>query len=260
MQTWYLIIGIGTLLIVTIVINNIAESIERRSRQRKLEIFRLKRNVDILTDFLEELKGIDLPKEILTLLQNEILSRLQKIQTIDRTFHGIADLIAEAKKNNETTYEQQEIDDLSNISESELQNKLTLLRQLTGYLQSIAFLTKESLTNKSNYNDILVIFRFEKLSHFYTRQAQLALQNNNYKLAKEYIEKISRAIIHSGNSSQRMSEIRQQALYMMEEINQQAAQFLMDQEAQEADQNEQDKQQEEEEHDDKIIKKDRRKV
>ncbi|MFK5893071.1 MAG: hypothetical protein QM504_07605 [Pseudomonadota bacterium] len=231
MQTWYLIIGIGTLLIVTITVNNIAEAIERKARERKLKILRLKRNVDNLSEFLDQLVNFDLPKEIQTLLQNEILSRLIKIQIIDRSFHGIADLIAESKISNEESPEEHEIQDVNNILESELQKKLTYMRQLTSYIKELPFLAKESLKSKINYHDIMIVYRFDKLSHFYNKQAQQALQNNDFKLARNHVEQITGSIALSGYSNQRLTEINEQAMLMLEEIKQQSMQFLIKQEA-----------------------------
>ena len=238
MQTWYLIIGIGALLLVTTIVNNIAEAVERKSRERKLKVLRLKRSVDNLFNFLEQFKNYDLPKEIQTLLQNEILSRLISIQTIDQSFHGIADLIEESKKSNEETLEQQEINDLSNISEPKLQEKLSQLRQLTAYMQEIPLIAKESLNSKLNYHEILVVYRFEKLSHFYSKEAQQALLDNDYRSARELITKITGAIALSTYSCQRLIEINEQAALMMDEIKQQQEQFLSSLEEQESEEEE----------------------
>ncbi len=245
MQTWYLIIGIGTLLLVTTIVNNIAEAVERKAREKKLKILRLKRSVDNLTDFMEQFKNYDIPKEIEVLLQNEIFSRLIEIQTIDKSFNGIADLIAESKTDNTENIEQQEINDLSNMSEPELQKKLAQLRQLTKYLREIPFLAKESLKSKLDYYDILVIYRFEKLSHFYSKEARQALQNSDYKLEKKNMEQITGAIALSGYSSPRLAEINEQALLMIDEILQQQELFLLQQQEQDLE-NETDNEKDEE--------------
>ena len=224
MQTWYLIIGIGALLILTSIINSIAESIEQATRERQLKILRFKRSVDNLSDFLSDLNDFDLPEEISKLLQNEIFSRLIQIQNIDSSFHGIDDLIAQSKNKDEDVKEEF---DINNLTESELQIKLTLIRKLTNYLHEIPLISTENKV--ANYHTILMIFRIEKISQFYSKEALLALQNNDFNHAQRYIDHITGAITLSGITNPRLSEINAQAMLLNQEYELRKNQYLQEQ-------------------------------
>jgi len=227
MQTWYLIIGIGLLLILTSIINNIAEAIERAAREKRIKILRYKRSVDNLTDFLSDLKDFYLPKEITSLLQSEILARLMKIQNLDNTFHGIDDLIAQSKNKNEDVYSEEETFDISNFTESELKTKLAEIRKLSNYIHEIPLITAANKVN--DFHTILAVFRFEKISQFYSKEAIQALQINDFNHAERYIDQITGAIALSGIKNQRLSELNAQAMLLSEQYELQKNQYLKEQ-------------------------------
>ncbi|MFK5986717.1 MAG: hypothetical protein QM479_15015 [Pseudomonadota bacterium] len=226
MEIWYLVIGIGSLLFVTSFINNIAEAIERKKRKNKMEILRLKRCIDSLSEYMDELKDYNLPKEVIELFQNEIFFRLQRIQSIDETFHGIEDLISASKQQQEENSEQpEEQSNDDDFNEAYFQNKISILRNLTKYLQEIPLRSKQSIEGKLDYHDILMVFRFEKLNRFYTKKAQQALTEEKFSLAKDHINQIIGTIALSGHISPKLSEINEQATMMLEEIEIQKKQY-----------------------------------
>jgi hypothetical protein len=229
MQSWYLIIGIGLLLILTSIINGIAESIERAARERQIKILRYKRSVDNLTDFLSNLSNFDLPEEISKLLQNEILARLMQIQNIDKSFHGIDDLITQSKNQDEDAYNAEENFDINNLTEPEFQTKLAQLRKFTKYINELPLISSENKLTKKDYHTILLVYRFEKISQFYSKEAQLAVQDNDFNHAGRYIDMITGAIAVSGFIHARLSELNSQAITFSEEIDQRGKQYQQEQ-------------------------------
>ncbi len=222
MQTWYLIIGIGTLLIVTTFINNIAEVIEEKNRQKKIKILRLKRGVDDLSDFFDQLKDFKLTKEINDLLQNEIFARLQMIQSLDKSFHGIDDLISVSKEQQHGEDFNQAVEEENHIlSETQFQEKISLLRNFTKYIQGLPLKAPESLNSQLDYYDLLVLFRFQMMNQYYSVKAQNALQNQEFKAAREYVNQITGTIALAGHKSTQLTEINEQASIMLKEIDQQ---------------------------------------
>jgi len=190
MQTWYLIIGIGMLLVLTSIVNSIAESIERAARERQIKILRFKRSVDNITDFMSDLSDFDLPDEISKLLQYEILARLIQIQNLDKSFHGIDELIAQSKSRDEDVYKAEENFDINNLTEPEFQTKLALLRKLTNYIHELPLISSENKLTKKEVHSILMIYRFEKISQFYSKEAQIAVKNNDFNHAERFIDMI----------------------------------------------------------------------
>jgi hypothetical protein len=233
MQVWYIIFGIAALLFVTTIANNIAEAIERKEREKKITLLKYKRDVDGINEYLHQLNDFDLPHDIISLLENEILARLDKIKLIDRKYEDIDDLIGEAKQRikekiieHETELAKPEI----LISEDNLKRQLNVVRQLTSYIQDLIFLSAQARTSQLDYEDILMTFKFEKISAFYSKHAQQVLQDNEFDLARECIERITNGILFSGHSNLRLSELKEQAMMLLDEIEAQRKQYLADQE------------------------------
>jgi hypothetical protein len=221
MQVWYVIFGIGILLFITTIVNNIAEAIERKERERKINILKYKRDIDGINEYINQLINFNLPIDIIILLDNEILARLEKIKLIDDKYEDIDDLINEAKERLKENPEPEETEpekpDLI-ISEDSLKSRLNEVRQLISYIHDLHFMSSYARTSQSDYEDILVTFKFEKISDFYSRHAQKVLQDQDFDLARECIERISNGILFSGHSNLRLSEIKEQALMVLDEI------------------------------------------
>lgn len=229
MQVWYIILGIGTLLFITTIASNIAEAIERREQEKKIKVLKLKREIDFIGEYLQQLKDFDLPAQIIHLLESEVLARFEKIKLINKNYEDIDDLISESKERlkQETIEEAEQATEPTQmiISEDTLKRRLNEVRQLLAYIDDLAFMSAETRTSQLDYTDILITFRFEKLNSFYSKHAQKVLLDNNYDLARECIEKISNGIMFSEHSNSRLLEIKEQASMVLEEIEIQRKQY-----------------------------------
>jgi len=230
METLYLIVGIGGLLFVTIFVNGIAEMAEQRAREKKMKVLRLKRRVDELSDFLTELKDFNLPKPIIDLILNEILVRFEEIELIDPRFKGINELIDDSKDNIDRASNQPPQEEVFLTDEVLLQQKLTSLRHLIQFLQEVPLLSKNSPNSTTEYVNLVVTFRYDKINEFYFRLSQQVLEQNNFNEAVAHIKYITNAISLSGHKNERLDEIMEQAELMLQEINKRKAEY--DQEVQ----------------------------
>lgn len=225
METLYLIVGIGGLLVVTVFVNGVADIIEQRAREKKMKVLRLKRRIDELSDFLNELKDFNLPKEIIDLILNEILVRFEDIQLIDPRFNGINQLINESRERIDTEANQPPQEEVIIDDEVLLQKKLTCLRHLIQFIQEVPLLSKNSPKAAGEYVDILATFRYDKINAHYFRLSQQALDQNKFADASSHIKYITNAISLSGYQNQRLNEILEQAEFMQKEIDKRKAEY-----------------------------------
>jgi len=228
METLYLIVGIGGLLLVTVFINGIAEIAEQRAREKKMKVLRLKRRIDELSDFLNELKDFNLPKPIIDLLLNEILARFEEIELIDPKFNGINQLISDSKEQIDTASNQPPEEEVFIDDEVQLQKKLTSLRHLIQFVQEVPLLSKNSPKVSSEYIDMLATFRYDKINSHYFRLSQRALEENNFIDAVNHIKYITNAISLSGHKNERLNEIMEQADFMLKEIDKRKFDYEME--------------------------------
>jgi hypothetical protein len=228
METLYLIVGIGGLLLVTVFINGIAEIAEQRAREKKMKVLRLKRRIDELSDFLNELKDFNLPKPVIDLLLNEILARFEEIELIDPKFNGINQLISDSKEHIDTASNQPPQEEVFIDDEVQLQKKLTSLRHLIQFVQEVPLLSKNSPNVSSEYIDMLATFRYDKINSHYFRLSQRALEENNFIDATNHIKYITNAISLSGHKNERLDEIMEQADFMLKEIDKRKFEYEME--------------------------------
>lgn len=245
MVNWYLILGIVGLLMITSIISGIAESIEKKNRERKVRVLRFKRSIDEITFELKVLKDFELPIEIDQYLNNEIIARYEKISDIEPEYDASHELIEQAKitqknfeeqgKNETDNPEQSEVNqsehkkiNIEKITELELQNKMSLLRNLAQYIQYLPKLSKENHINAIDFDDVLLSYRFENISKFYTFHAQETIKENRYTAAIEYMEKILAPIRRFQQLNTKLQEIKEQSETMIDDIRELQFQFLED--------------------------------
>ena len=214
MEVWYLVIGIGVLLLLTGIINNIAEAIDRRQAQKKVQILRYQRRIDEITEYIDQLKGIDIPGEIISLLQDEVIARFDKIKQIDPKFDGTHELFKQAKENEENHPPQETVEmvDFNQLNEHQFLDKITLLRGLGRFIQEIPLLSLSSNAKRHKFEDSLIAYRFDKIHAFYTRLAQQAIEKENYDTALQNLEKILGPLQLLQHENAQLNDIRDQAL------------------------------------------------
>jgi len=225
METLYLIFGIGGLLLVTVFVNSLAEMAEQRARDKKMKVLRLKRRIDELSEFLDELKDFNLPSPIVELILNEILTRFEDIELIDPKFNGINQLIEESKEHIDTSGNQPPQEEVIINDEVLLQKKLTSIRHLIQFIQEVPLLSKNSPNSVSEYIDILATYRYDKINTHYFRMAQHELEKSNFIDAINHIKYITNAIELSGINNERLSEIVEQADLMLKEIDKRKVEY-----------------------------------
>ncbi|MCU7800482.1 MAG: hypothetical protein KZQ70_10110 [gamma proteobacterium symbiont of Lucinoma myriamae] len=86
MEEYLIFAAIGGLLLLTLFINSVAEAYEQKQREKRIKILRIKQGLDELSELLEAINSCDVSDSIRDLIINEVMARLQAIQTLDRHF------------------------------------------------------------------------------------------------------------------------------------------------------------------------------
>ncbi|WP_198266500.1 hypothetical protein [sulfur-oxidizing endosymbiont of Gigantopelta aegis] len=201
----------------------------------QVKILRIKQGLDELSDLLDGLKNCDIDDGINQLLANEIMVRLQTIQSLDRHFRGIQMLIEEAK---ESQGNPQKSNSNTNVKdETEFKKKLIKMGRLIRMLNSriwYSHIKPEKL--RQHINDVKLL-RCEKIFQFHSDLANDAVEKKNAMLAKEQYYHIQHALKGSGlNSHPRIIELIEQTEFMSLQVTKTIANKLQqeEKEAQEA--------------------------
>lgn len=246
MDIWQLVIGIGSLLLLTAIINNIAENIERKQRERNIRILRYQRRIDEITDQMALFQQFDLPHTIREFLQNEVMARLEQIQQLDNKFNAAEEILDYAKQHgieNNASEEDYEptVFDVTQLSEDEFLQKIALIRHLSQYIQTLPVLAQSNRDKPMNIQEILTDYRYQKINQYYTHKAQQHLQQENFDLARKAVESILTPISKLPVKTQVIQEIKQQAESFLNDIKNQKLQYI-EKLAQEKNQQEQEQQ------------------
>ncbi len=225
METWQLIVGIGVLLFLTAILNSIAESIERRQREKRIRILRLKRRIDEIVEQLERMKPLDIPESIIECLQDEIMARLTEIQKLEPKFHPSEEIIAYVRQHqddepatSEAPKTEEEKVNFEQITEEALQQYILQIKGFSQYLQTLVLIAPENIKKKLNFHDILTGYRFQKIYQFYAYQAQQYLQQEQFDKAAAEVEKILGPLDKLNYNNDELSAIRQQSEQLLQDI------------------------------------------
>ena len=213
MEEYLLFASIGGLLFLTLLVNSIAEAYEIKQREKRMRILKIKNKLDELSDILEHLKVYAIPPEVNNLLLNEVISRLQLIQSIDRNFHGIDALLEE--NNHEAPPPEQALIK----TEDEYKNLMMALRQLIKTLNSPDWISRVNGTQLAQFVKDMKLFRCEKIFQYHTDKATNFLKNNKFFQAKEDYFYIITALKSSGlMENPRVEELLEQVEFMKNKV------------------------------------------
>lgn len=219
MDEYLVFASIGGLLILTILVNSIAEAYEIRKREKHLKILKIKQSIDEITELLEQLKTFNISHDIVSVLVNEMISRLQLIQKLDSHFRGIKALIDEADhkvKQQAANPEEQH----SLKTEAEFRTLMVFLRRLIMMLDSPLWFSNITTGELKQSITYAKVFRCEKITQFYTDKAAAALENKKYILAKEHYYYITNALKSSGAAiNPRVAELLEQTEFMQSQVS-----------------------------------------
>jgi len=211
--------AIGGLLFLTLFVNSVTEAYEQKQREKRIRILRIKHGLDELSTLLENLKNCDISDGIRNLLANEIMTRLQLIQSLDRHFRGIQALIEEASEEQESAPKTKAGFDTKD--ETEFKKKSIQLSRLIRTLNSHNWLTRVKKSQLSEYIDEVKVFRCEKIFQFYTEMAATEIEKERFLMAKEHYHYILHALKGSGvNSNPRIAELIEQTDFLTEQNQQ----------------------------------------
>ncbi|NOQ79391.1 MAG: hypothetical protein GQ546_08320, partial [Gammaproteobacteria bacterium] len=77
MEEYLIFAAIGGLLLLTLLINSVAEAYEQKQREKRIKILRIKQGLDELSELLEAMNSCDVSDSIRDLIINEVMARLQ---------------------------------------------------------------------------------------------------------------------------------------------------------------------------------------
>ena len=227
MEEYQVIAVIGGLLLLTLFFSSVAEAYEQRQRENRIKILRIKQGLDELSDLLDRLKDCDIANDIRDLLLNEIMARLQTIQSIDRHFKGIQALIAAAGDGTKQESTPDKPSAAKITDESELNKKLVTLHRLNKQLNSTQWFSVVKPDQLKQFSQDVKLLRCEKIFLFYSDKARSATEQENLLAAKEHYYYIIHALKYSGISSNpRIIEWQEQTEFMLNQISQQVADNL----------------------------------
>ena len=217
--------AIGGLLLLTLFVNSAAEAYEQKQREKRIKILRIKQGLDELSDLLESLKNCDISDSIRNLIANEIMLRLQTIQTLDRHFRGIQILIEEAKAEQETA-PRESINTHTN-DETEFKKKMIKLGRLIRVLNSHNWFSRVKTEQLHQYINDIKLLRCEQIFQFYSDMAGAASAKERYLTAKDHYSYIVHALRGSGiNSHPRIVELTEQVDFMLAQMSENAKKMM----------------------------------
>lgn len=221
MEEYLIFAAIGGLLFLTLLVNSVSEAYEQNKRERRIQILKIKQGLDELSDLMDQLKNCGLPKDINDLLLNEIMTRLQVIQRIDRHFRGIQALIEEAKEEGQTAATATTNQEGFNLrDENEFKKKLIKLGRLIKLLNTSQWYVRVKPEHLRQMNKDAKLLRCEKVFQFYSNRASREIEQKNFLSAKEDYIYIKHALQGSGiNSNTRIIELLEQVEFMIEQVN-----------------------------------------
>lgn len=218
MEEYLIFAAIGGLLLLTLFVNSLAEAYEQKQREKRIKILRIKQGLDELSDLLEGLKNCNISDNIRNLLANEIMARLQTIQSLDRHFRGIQALIEEAQSAQDGVARSNV--DTDSKDETEFKKKLIKLGRLIRILNTHNWFSSVKPGILNEYINDIKLLRCEQIFQFYSDRANAASDKENYLIAKEHYYYILHALKGSGiNTHPRIIELLEQTEFMMEQTS-----------------------------------------
>jgi hypothetical protein len=227
MEEYLIFAAIGGLLLLTLLINSVAEAYEQKQREKRIKILRIKQGLDELSELLAAMNSCDVSDSIRDLIINEVMARLQAIQTLDQHFRGIKALIEEASGEQEPVKK-----DKSRFyikDESDFKTKMVLLRRLIKRCSSNNWYSKTNANQLQQYVIDLKLLRCEKIFQFYSDKAAADSEKGQYMVAKEHYYYILHALKNStitGNA--RVVELIEQVDFMMGQMSKMMTQNMTD--------------------------------
>ena len=218
MEEYLIFAAIGGLLLLTLFVNSVAEAYEQKQREKRIKILRIKQGLDELSELLEGLKNSDVSDNIRNLIANEIMSRLQIIQKLDRHFRGIQALIEEAKSEHESVTPANMAYNVND--EEEFKKKLIKLGRLIRILNSHHWYSSVKAVQIKQYIEDIKLLRCEKIFQFYSDMASVKSEQEKYLMAKEHYYYILHALKGSGiKSHPRITELLEQTEFMLDQTD-----------------------------------------
>ncbi|MCK5647894.1 MAG: hypothetical protein KAI22_03355 [Gammaproteobacteria bacterium] len=215
MEEYLIFAAIGGLLFLTLLVNSVAEAYEQKQREKRIKILQIKQGLDELSDLLDDLKNCDISDNIANMIANEIMLRLQTIQTLDRHFKGIQALIAEADAEQKSAAPS-EIN--NNNNEVEFKKKLIKFGRLIRILNSYNWYSGIKTEQLKQYIKDIKLLRCEKIFQFYSALANAEVAKERYIIAKEHYNYIHRALKGSDiHSHPRIIELQEQTEFMLQQ-------------------------------------------
>lgn len=218
MEEYLIFAVIGGLIFLTIFVKSMSEAYEQRQREKRIRIFQIKQGIDEITDLLERVKELNISKDLKELLSNEIMLRLQTIQRLDRKFHGLNDLIAEANERSSNETSTESITTVRN--ENDLKRVMITVKRLLYRLKNSKWYSKMTPeTIRQHMMDVKVL-RIEKIFQYYSDLANEAAAKENYMIAKEHYNFIQHNLASSGcRNHPRTLELQEQVEFMLKQTN-----------------------------------------
>lgn len=216
MEEYLIFAAIGGLLFLTLLVNSVAEAYEQKQRKKRIKVLKIKQGLDELSDLLEGLKGCGISDNITNMIANEIMLRLQTIQTLDGHFKGIQALIAAANTEQKSAAPS-EINNKNN-DEAEFKKKLIKFGRLMRILNSYHWYSDIKTEQLKQHIQDIKILRCEQIFQFYSDLANAAVEKERYLIAKEHYHYILRALKGSDiHFHPRIIELLEQTEFMLEQ-------------------------------------------
>ena len=219
MEEYLIFAAIGGLLLLTLLVNSVSEAYEQNQREKRIRILKIKQGVDEISELLEQLNHCGLPEAIRELMLNEIMTRLQLIQRIDRRFRGIQALIDEASEDKPPAPEGK-MDGFNVRDETVFKKKLIKLSRLIKLLNTDQWFSRTRPEQLRQLNRDAKLLRCEKIFQFYSNRANREIEQKNYLAAKEDYIYILHALKNSGiPANPRVIELTEQIEFMIQQVS-----------------------------------------
>ncbi len=218
MEEYLIFATIGGLLFLTLFVNSVSEAYEQKQREKRIKILHIKQGLDELSELLDALKDFNIGNDINVLLANEIMARLQMIQSLDKHFRGIQALIEEAKTEHASLPDGSHRNETAPNNETHFKKNLIKLGRLIRILNSHNWFFKVNSEKLKQYINDIQLLRCEKIFQFYSDMASIELKNEKYMIAKEHYYYILHALKGSGiNTNSRVLEMLEQTEFMLDQ-------------------------------------------
>lgn len=211
-----LFIGLGGLVLLTILLAGFAKRYQQNMTVKRQRIKRILEAIDWLESLISRLDGSALPKDTEALLYEDIIERFKRIQTIDSRFNGITALIKEAERSLNQIPNKRSLQ-IDNINK--LQRLVQVLSELLGFLRENRLLITLDHAQTQKHINAVATHRSECVYIYHINLAKQFYEDKRLLDALSHCNSIKSYLLGHGPANEQVKQWHQEAEAMSRQIS-----------------------------------------